>query len=61
MNWSLPAILTMAICIAISIIAVMMTLGAMGASTGIRNAGIFVACAVGVLLGQHVYKTYFAK
>ena len=51
----------MAICIAISIIAVMMTLGTMGASTGIRNAGIFVACAVGVLLGQHVYKTYFAK
>ncbi len=61
MNWSLPAIATTAICIAICIVAVMMTLGTMGASAGVRAAGMFAACGAGLLLGQYVYKSYFAK
>ena len=61
MNFSIPAIITMAVCIAICIVIVMMALGAMGAGSGLRNAGIFAACAVGLLLGQYVYKSYIAK
>ncbi len=39
---------------------IMMTLGAMNASAGMRNAGIFAACAIGLLLGQFVFKKYVA-
>jgi hypothetical protein len=60
MNFSVKAIIIMAICIAICIVVVMMALGAMGAGSGLRNAGIFAACAVGVLLGQFVFKKYVA-
>lgn len=60
MNFSVKAIITMAVCIAICIVVVMMTLGAMNVSSGMRNAGIFAACAVGLLLGQFVFKKYVA-
>ena len=60
MNFSVKAIITMAVCIAICIVAVMMTLGAMNAGSGMRNAGMFLACGVGLLLGQFVFKKYLA-
>jgi len=55
------AIVTMAICIAVFIVAIMSTLGAMNASSGIRSAGIFVAAGAGVLVGQFIYRTYIAR
>jgi hypothetical protein len=61
MNLSFSAIVTMAVCIAACIVVVMMTLGAMGASSAIRSAGLFLACGAGLLLGQYVHKTYVAK
>lgn len=61
MNWSVPAIITTAVCLAVCIVAVMMTLGAIVFSSGVRNAGLFAACAIGLFLGQYVYKSYVAR
>lgn len=62
MNWSLSLVITLAVCMAICIIAVMMTLGGMGVTSSIgRTMGFAAATAIGFILGQYVHKNYVAK
>ncbi len=63
MKWSLSLIITLAICIAVSIVVVMMILGGpLGVTNSlVRTLGFAVATAIGFLLGQYVHRTYVAK
>ncbi len=61
MSWSLSLIITLAVCIAACIVVTMMVLGGLGATSGVRSAGLFAASAIGLLLGKYVQRTYVAK
>lgn len=63
MNWSLSLIITLAICIAVSIVVVMMILGGpLGVTSSVvRTIGFAAAIAIGFLVGQYVHKNYVAK
>jgi hypothetical protein len=61
MNWSLSLIITLAISLAVCIVIVMMTLGAMNVTSPVaRYAGMAVACAIGFLIGQMIHRKYVA-
>ncbi len=58
---SLSMIITLAISIAVCIVIIMMVLGGMQITSPIaRYAGIGVACALGVVIGQIVHRKYVA-
>jgi hypothetical protein len=58
---SLSMIITLAISIAVCIVIIMMALGGMQVTNPIaRYAGIGVACALGVFIGQIVHRKYVA-
>jgi len=58
---SLSMIITLAISCAICIVIIMMTLGGMQITNPIaRYAGIGVACALGVVIGQIIHRKYVA-
>lgn len=58
---SLSMIITLAISIAVCIVIIMMALGGMQITSPIaRYAGIGVACALGVVIGQIVHRKYVA-
>ncbi len=62
MNWSVSLIITLAVCMAISIVVIMMIVGAMGVTSSlVRTMAFALATAIGFLAGQYVYKTYVAK
>ena len=58
---SLSMIITLAISCAVCIVIVMMALGGMQITNPIaRYAGIGVACAIGIVIGQIVHRKYVA-
>jgi len=63
MKWSLSLVITLAVCIAISIVVVMMILsGLLGVTNSlVRTLGFAAATAIGFIAGQYVHKTYIAK
>jgi uncharacterized membrane protein required for colicin V production len=59
---SLSQIVTLAVSLAVSIVVVMMTLGAFGVTSSIgRTIGFGFACAVGFVIGQFVHQRYVAR
>jgi hypothetical protein len=58
---SLSMIITLAISIAVCIVIIMMALGGMNVTSPIaRYAGIGVACAIGIVIGQIIHRKYVA-
>ena len=58
---SLSMIITLAVTIAICIVVTMLALSGMNLTSPIaRYAGIGVACALGVVIGQMVHRKYIA-
>lgn len=58
----LSMIITLAVSVAVCIVIVMMTLGGLNVTSPIaRYAGLFVAAAAGVVIGQVVHRNYVTK
>jgi hypothetical protein len=58
---SLSMIITLAISLAVFIVVIMMTLGAMNVTSPVaRYAGIGVACFLGIVVGQIIHRKYVA-